>query len=117
MEKPKIDIDTQPTPSGFDAPSDEEWELINQEISHGVYTSRNSPTGACGVVSVSVFKPDPNASFLYNYREQRVVTNKTSSIPMITGDLSRSDLDESSLDYQWRTSQEFRNCVYIKAGM
>ena len=92
-----------------------EWPF--EETSTGVYTSRNGPTGACGVVSVSVFTPDPNASFLYNYREQRVVTNKASSIPMITGDLSCSDLDESSLDYQWRTSQEFRNCVYIKLGM
>ena len=33
MEKPKIDIDAQPTPSDFDAPCDEEWELISQEIS------------------------------------------------------------------------------------
>lgn len=28
-----MDIDTQPTPSDFDAPSDEQWELIRQEIS------------------------------------------------------------------------------------
>lgn len=93
------------------------YEWTFKETSPGVFTSRNGPTGACGVVSVSVFTPVEGIGALYNYREQRVVTNKSASIPMLLGDMKCTDVDESSLEYTWNSSKEFRNCVYIKLGL
>ena len=89
------------------------YEATFQETSPGIYTSRNGPEGPCGVVSVSVFTPENKFGFLYNYREQRIVTNKGSSMPLALGEMKCSDLDESSLEYNWYNANEFKNCVYI----
>jgi hypothetical protein len=89
------------------------YEVTFQETSPGVYTSRNGPEGPCGVVSVNVFTPDDKFGFFYNYREQRVVTNKSSSIPLVLGEMKCSDLDESSLEFNWNNANEFKNCVYV----
>lgn len=93
------------------------YEVIFKETSPEVYTSRRGPEGACGVVSVNVFTPDANAGYLYNYREQRVVTNRSASVPIGVGEMKCSNIDESSIEYSWRPSNEFRNCVFIKLGL
>ena len=81
-----------------------------QKTAKDVYTGQIGPAGSCGVVTIGIFSASEFGSALWNYREERVVTN-----PDGEGDLlSCDDLEQQpDIKYSWRPADEFRNCVYI----
>jgi hypothetical protein len=76
------------------------------------WVSSEGPAGACGTVTVVTLSRDDPQSPLWNYAQQKIITNKGGG----NGFFKCQDLDEASYLYRWDVTEYYKGCDYIKYG-
>lgn len=82
------------------------------KVNENLWVVESSPTGDCGIVNISMFYlPDPErAATLWNYRAQKMITNKTGKANSL---LECSRLDETPAEYQWNSPPVRADCTFL----
>lgn len=82
------------------------------KVNENLWVVESSPSGDCGIVNVSMFYlPDPErAATLWNYRAQKMVTNKAGKA---NGVSECARLDETPAEYRWDSPPVRADCTFL----
>ncbi len=90
-------------------------QSFSKDYNTGLWVSKAGPNGTCGVILISTFELDPDASDGFDfwlYKTRKVITKKSAKL---LGLASCSKLDEEEYTYSWKASGEiYLGCDYIK---
>jgi hypothetical protein len=78
-----------------------------------MWVSNEGPQADCGFVVVATFEQDPKYPTLWTYKTQKIVTNSQGKTTL---GLSCSGFDTSEHVFDWRSSDHFQGCDYVKFG-
>ena len=90
-------------------------ETFTRSIRSPHWVSNEGPSGPCGVVNIDVLKKVSSGNFdFWVYDTKRIVTNKEAKE---FGDLLHcKDKPEPKMFYDWKQTENFLACDYIKFG-
>ena len=90
-------------------------QSFNYNIANGRWENVTGPLGVCGVVSINYFEKDESAKLFWRYKTKKTVTNKGAKSDL--GLECGSTFDETEYTFDWKSSEWYKRCDYIKFGM